>query len=194
MGKPDNTQVANNNDVNTQENNASTDVGATEKTFTQDEVNNMMSDRLKREQAKSAKLVEQAKQEAVEAFKKQQEEDKELSKLSENERLQKRLEKLEKENADLLAKQQLAVMTAQARQELAKDGYTVGDEMLGLIVSNDEEATLNNMNVLKAYTDGIKEQLEAERSKGVTPKTSTQPAEPLSPFEKKMQEIEKGKI
>lgn len=190
MGEPENTQVVDEQQTNTQ----ASDEATAEKTFTQEEVNNMISDRLKREQAKSAKLVEQAKQEALEAFKKQQEEDKELSKLSENERLQKRLEKLEKENADLLAKQQLAVMTAQARQELAKDGYTVGDEMLGLIVSNDEEATLNNMNVLKAYTDGIKEQLESERAKGVTPKTSSQPAEPLSPFEKKMQEIEKGKI
>lgn len=190
MGEPENTQTVDEQQTNTQ----ASDEATAEKTFTQDEVNNMISDRLKREQAKSAKLVEQAKQEALEAFKKQQEEDKELSKLSENERLQKRLEKLEKENADLLAKQQLAMMTAQARQELAKDGYTVSDEMLGLIVSNDEEVTLNNMNVLKAYTDGIKEQLEVERAKGVTPKTSSQPTEPLSPFEKKMQEIKKGKI
>lgn len=172
MGEPDNTQVANNNDVDTQENNASTDVETTEKTFTQDEVNNMISDRLKREQSKTAKLIEQAKQEALEVFKKEQEEEKQLSKLSENERLQKRLEKLEKENADLLATQQLAMMTTQARQELAKDGYVVDDAVLGLIVSKDEETTLNNMNALKAYTDGLKEKWEAERAKGVTPKAN----------------------
>lgn len=189
MGEPGNTQAVDEQQTNTQAGDE-----ATEKTFTQDEVNNMISDRLKREQAKSAKLIEQAKQEALEEFKNQQEEEKALSKLNENERLQKRLEKLEKENADLLANQKLTEMTAQARQELAKDGYAVSDEMLGLIVSNDEEATFNNMNALKVYTDGLKEQWEAERAKGVTPKVSTKPAEPLSAFEKKMQDIMKGKI
>lgn len=148
------------------------------KTFTQEEVNAITGDRVKREQAKHEKLLaeERAKTEQVTAelneLKKQQEE-KQLSKLTNEERLQKKLEKLEKDNADLLAKQKRAEMTAEVRQELSKDGYTVTDGILSLIVTDDVESTSNNMKVFKEYTDGLKEQWETERSKGVTPKAST---------------------
>lgn len=160
------------------------------KTFTQEEVNSMISDRVKREQSKTQKAID----EALNNYKKEQEEEKQLSKMSENERLQKQLEKLQKDNADLLAKQKRAEMTAEARQELSKDGYTVTDSILSLLVTDDVESTSNNMKAFKEYTDGLKEQWETERSKGVTPKASTEPAKPMSAFDKKMQDIMKGKI
>lgn len=160
------------------------------KTFTQEEVNSMISDRVKREQSKTQKAID----EALNNYKKEQEEEKQLSKMSENERLQKQLEKLQKDNADLLAKQKRAEMTAEARQELSKDGYTVTDGILSLLVTDDVESTSNNMKAFKEYTDGLKEQWETERSKGVTPKASTEPAKSMSAFDKKMQDIMKGKI
>lgn len=160
------------------------------KTFTQDEVNAMISDRVKREQSKTQKAID----EALNDYKNKQEEEKQLSKMSENERLQKQLEKLQKDNADLLAKQKRSEMMKEARQELAKDGYSITEGVLDLLVTEDVDSTSNNMKAIKEYTDRLKEQWETERAKGVTPKASTEPSKPVSAFDKKMQDIMKGKI
>lgn len=164
------------------------------KTFTQEEVDRIVGERLKRAEAKTSKEIEKATAEAIENYKQQQENDKRLAKMSEAERLKEELENLKRDNAELMAKQRRAEMTAQARQELAKDGYSVPDNMLSLIVTDDEESTLQNMTALKGYADELRKAWESERAKGVTPQTATQPAEPLSAFDKKLQEINQGRI
>lgn len=162
--------------------------------FTQKDVDRIVGDRLKREEAKKSKELEKAAVEAVENYKKEQENNKRLSKMSEDERFKEEIANLKRENAELMAKQRRAEMTAQARQELAKDGYSVPDNMLSLIVTDDEESTLQNMTALKGYADELRKSWESERAKGVTPQTATQPAEPLSAFDKKLQEINQGRI
>lgn len=163
-----------------------------EKTFTQEEVNEMIEKRLKREKDNQSKVID----EAIEAYKKEQAEKIKLEEMSENERLMKQIDELTNQNKALIEKQTLADLTNQARSELAKDGLNVPDELLGLLVSTDKEQTLANMKAIKGYTDNLHKSFEQEYSKGVTPKIDkdVNSQEAIDPFKQQLLKIQKGEM
>lgn len=128
-------------------------------------------------QAEVDKLIteakEQAANEALEEYKKEQEKQANLEGMSEKERLAKQLEDLEKENKRLVADMKRNQMITQARSEFSKDGLSVPDNILEMIVTTDEQQTLSNMGNLKAFADSLRNEWELEHSKGVTPKVAT---------------------
>lgn len=147
--------------VNTVEQTPQSDDNA-EKGLTQAEVDKLITE-----------AKEQAANEALEEYKKEQEKQANLEGMSEKERLAKQLEDLEKENKRLVAEAKRNQMITQARSEFSKDGLSVPDNILEVIVTTDEQQTLSNMGNLKAFADSLRNEWELEYSKGVTPKVAT---------------------
>ena len=130
------------------------------KTFTQEEVNEMISKRLQRER----KDIE-AK---IEAERKQAEE---LAKLSEQEKASKLLELKEKElNEKIEAFENERLLNETSKQLASKNLPTQFAEMLK---GNDAEKTFENIQLFEAKFNEAVEKVVTERLRGNVPKTTT---------------------
>ena len=130
------------------------------KTFTQDEVNEMISKRLQRER----KDIE-AK---IEAERKQAEE---LAKLSEQEKASKLLELKEKELNDKIRAFENERLLNETSKQLASKNLPI--DFAEMLKGNDAEKTFENIQLFEAKFNEAVEKVVTERLRGNVPKTTT---------------------
>lgn len=120
---------------------------ATEKTFSRDEVAKMIAAETKKARASWEQEAEAKKEEA-----------KKLAKMNAEEKLQHELEQKEAEIAELKRGQTLNEMKSEASKMLSGAGLPQDDELLGLIVSDDAEATKKAVSVITNFASLIKKE------------------------------------
>ena len=130
------------------------------KTFTQDEVNEMISKRLQRER-KDIKAQ-------IEAERKQAEE---LAKLSEQEKASKLLELKEKELNDKIKAFESEKLLNETTKQLASKNLPV--QFAEMLKGNDAEKTFENIQLFEAKFNEAVEKVVTERLRGNVPKTTT---------------------
>ena len=130
------------------------------KTFTQDEVNEMISKRLQRER-KDIKAQ-------IEAERKQAEE---LAKLSEQEKASKLLELKEKELNDKIKAFENEKLLNETSKQLASKNLPI--EFAEMLKGNDAEKTFENIQLFEAKFNEAVEKVVTERLRGNVPKTTT---------------------
>lgn len=128
-----------------------------EKTFTKDEVEQMISDRIKREREKAEADKAEAKR---------------LAKMNADQKKDYEIDKQTKRAEE--AEQKLAryEMQGQARKMFEESGVNVNDDDLSLVVTSEAEATQDNVNKLIAFAKRIREDVKNEMLTGKTPKTN----------------------
>lgn len=136
------------------------------KTFTQDEVNKIVSQRLERQK---------------EQLKAKEDEAKKLSRMNAEQKANYELEKANKRAEEAAAKLARYEMRDSAKQMLADGGFNNADNgLLDLVVTDTAESTQANVNVL---LNAIEEIREDERNKllaGKTPKVGGKEIKPVS--------------
>ena len=130
------------------------------KTFTQDEVNEMISKRLQRER-KDIKAQ-------IEAERKQAEE---LAKLSEQEKASKLLEIKEKELNEKIKAFENEKLLNETSKQLASKNLPI--EFAEMLKGNDAEKTFENIQLFEAKFNEAVEKVVTERLRGNVPKTTT---------------------
>ena len=136
----------------------------TEKTFTQDEMNKILQDRLAREMKKFKKQLEDEKAQAEE-----------LAKLSEADRQKKLFEKQVAEFEATKKAFEQEKMLNETMKQLSQKGLATS--FASILRADDAETTLANINNFEAEFNKAVEARVAERLKGTTPKTSTTKAD-----------------
>ncbi|MGJ0914189.1 DUF4355 domain-containing protein [Enterococcus avium] len=119
----------------------------TGKTFSRDEVAKMIAAETKKARASWEQEAEAKKEEA-----------KKLAKMNAEEKLQHELEQKEAEIAELKRGQTLNEMKSEASKMLSGAGLPQDDELLGLIVSDDAEATKKAVSVITNFASLIKKE------------------------------------
>ena len=127
------------------------------KTFTKDEVEQMISDRIKREREKAEADKAEAKR---------------LAKMNADQKKDYEIDKQTKRAEE--AEQKLAryEMQGQARKMFEESGVNVNDDDLSLVVTSEAETTQDNVNKLIAFAKRIREDVKDEMLTGKTPKTN----------------------
>lgn len=95
---------------------------------------------------------------------------KKLAEMNEAQKANYEKEKLENQLKELMAKNTLAEMTKTARNILADDGISVGDDLLAVLVSTDAEATNKAVESFKTLFKGTVDKAVKEALKGNPPK------------------------
>lgn len=127
----------------------------TGKTFSRDEVAKMIAAETKKARASWEQEAEAKKEEA-----------KKLAKMNAEEKLQHELEQKEAEIAELKRGQTLNEMKSEASKMLSGAGLPQDDELLGLIVSEDAEATKKAVAVITNFASLIKKENARQSTPG----------------------------
>lgn len=137
------------------------------KTFTQDEVNKIVSQRLERQK---------------EQLKAKEDEAKKLSRMNAEQKANYELEKANKRADDAAAKLARYEMRDSAKQMLADGGFMTADNnLLDLVVTDTAESTQANVNVLLTAIEAIREDERNKLLAGKTPRVSGKKVKPLTP-------------
>lgn len=131
----------------------------TEKTYTKDQVNAMIADRLAREQ----KLAEEKQAEA-----------KKLAKMDAEQKQKYELDQANQRAQDAQAQLARYEMQGQARTMFAEAKISAPDDVLKLVVTDKAETTQANVNALTEFAKTIRQSAVDEIMKGKTPKDFTQ--------------------
>lgn len=127
----------------------------TEKTFTQDEVNKIVQDRLAKEKAKNEKAQEEAKK---------------LAKMNAEQKNQYMVEQLQKELEEYKNKEAKNDMIKEANSMLKDNDITLPDEIVAMLIGDNAEATKVCVDSFsKAFKTAV-ERAVNEKLKGKTPK------------------------
>ena len=149
-----------------------TDVEAKEvKTFTQDEVDKMISKRLQRERKDIEAKIEAERKEAEE-----------LAKLSEQEKQKKLFEKQVREFEETKKAFEAERLLNETSKQLASKNLPI--EFAEMLKGEDAESTFNNINVFEAKFNEALEKMVTERLRGSTPKTATIKTSQDNPYSK----------
>ena len=136
------------------------------KTFTQDEVNKIISQRLERQK---------------EQLKAKEDEAKKLSRMNAEQKASYELEKANKRADDAAAKLARYEMRDSAKQMLADGGFTVSDNaLLDLVVTDNAESTQINVETLLKAVEAIREDTRTKLLAGKTPKVGGKEIKPVS--------------
>ena len=135
------------------------------KTFTQDEVNEIINKRLQRER-KDIKAQ-------IEAERKQAEE---LAKLSEQEKASKLLELKEKELNDKIRAFESEKLLNETTKQLASKNWPI--DFAEMLKGDDAEKTFENIQLFEAKFNEAVEKVVTERLRGNVPKTTTSSSNP----------------
>ncbi|EJX80316.1 DUF4355 domain-containing protein [Enterococcus faecium] len=127
----------------------------TGKTFSRDEVAKMIAAETKKARASWEKELEAKKEEA-----------KKLAKMNAEEKLQHELEQKEAEIAELKRNQTLSEMKSEASKMLSSASLPQDDELLGLIVSEDAEATKKAVSIITKFASQIKKENARQSTPG----------------------------
>lgn len=127
----------------------------TEKTFTQDEVNKIVQDRLAKEKAKNEKAQEEAKK---------------LAKMNAEQKNQYMMEQLQKELEEYKTKEAKNNMIKEANSMLKDNDITLPDEVVAMLIGDNAEDTKVCVDSFsKAFKTAV-ERAVNEKLKGKTPK------------------------
>lgn len=127
----------------------------TEKTFTQDEVNKIVQDRLAKEKAKNEKAQEEAKK---------------LAKMNAEQKNQYMVEQLQKELEEYKTKEAKNDMIKEANSMLKDNDITLPDEVVAMLIGDNAEDTKICVDSFsKAFKTAV-ERAVNEKLKGKTPK------------------------
>lgn len=149
-----------------------TDVEVKEvKTFTQDEVDKMISKRLQRERKDIEAKIEAERKEAEE-----------LAKLSEQEKQKKLFEKQVREFEETKKAFEAERLLNETSKQLASKNLPI--EFAEMLKGEDAESTFNNINVFEAKFNEALEKMVTERLRGSTPKTATIKTSQDNPYSK----------
>lgn len=147
----------------------------TEKTYTKDQVNAMIADRLAREQ----KLAEEKQAEA-----------KKLAKMDAEQKQKYELDQANQRAQDAQAQLARYEMQGQARSMFAEAKISAPDDVLNLVVTDKAETTQANVNALTEFAKTIRQSAVDEIMKGKTPKDFTQTQVTTADYNKMtMQEV-----
>lgn len=136
------------------------------KTFTQDEVNKIVSQRLERQK---------------EQLKAKEDEAKKLSRMNAEQKANYELEKANKRAEEAAAKLARYEMRDSAKQMLADGGFSNADNsLLDLVVTDTAESTQENVNVLLTAIEAIREDERNKLLAGKTPKVGGKEIKPVS--------------
>lgn len=127
----------------------------TGKTFSRDEVAKMIAAETNKAKAAWEKELEEKKEEA-----------KKLAKMNAEEKLQHELEQKEAEIAELKRNQTLSEMKSEASKMLSSASLPQDDELLGLIVSEDAEATKKAVSIITKFASQIKKENARQSTPG----------------------------
>ncbi|EPH68304.1 hypothetical protein D931_00028 [Enterococcus faecium 13.SD.W.09] len=127
----------------------------TGKTFSRDELAKIVAAETKKARASWEQEAEAKKEEA-----------KKLAKMNAEEKLQHELERKEAEIAELKRGQTLNEMKSEASKMLSGAGLPQDDELLGLIVSEDAEATKKAVAVITKFASQIKKENARQSTPG----------------------------
>ena len=130
------------------------------KTFTQDEVNEMISKRLQRERKDIKAQIEAERKEAEE-----------LAKLSEAEKQKKLFEKQVREFEETKKAFEAERLLNETSKQLASKNLPI--EFAEILKGEDAESTFNNINVFEAKFNEALEKMVTERLRGSVPKVAT---------------------
>ena len=130
------------------------------KTFTQEEVNEMISKRLQRERKDIEAKVEAERKEAEE-----------LAKLSEQEKASKLLEIKEKELNEKIKAFENEKLLNETSKQLASKNLPI--QFAEMLKGNDAEKTFENIQLFEAKFNEAVEKVVTERLRGNAPKTTT---------------------
>lgn len=149
-----------------------TDVEVKEvKTFTQDEVDKMISKRLQRERKDIEAKIEAERKEAEE-----------LAKLSEQEKQKKLFEKQVREFEETKKAFEAERLLNETSKQLASKNLPI--EFAEMLKGEDAESTFNNINVFETKFNEALEKMVTERLRGSTPKTATIKTSQDNPYSK----------
>ncbi|MGZ9466100.1 DUF4355 domain-containing protein [Staphylococcus epidermidis] len=125
-----------------------------EKTFSQEEVSQMIKDRLTRERRKSDERIKEAIEEAEK-----------LAKMNKDQKNQYELEKLLKENEELKVEKALSQMKNETRSMLNESGLENFDQqIINIIVNTDAETTKKNV---ESYTNLLNQMVKINVEKAL---------------------------
>lgn len=127
---------------------------------------------------KFAKWREKSEAEKAEAAK--------IAKMNEAEKQKYELEKLQKETAELKDQVKRSELSKKVSSQLRAKDIEPTDDVLGLIVTNDEEQTDSNLEKFVTAVEATVKAREEQRAKGKAPKNYGQ-NEPLSPIQAKIE-------
>lgn len=127
----------------------------TGKTFSRDDVAKMIAAETKKARASWEQEAEAKKEEA-----------KRLAKMNAEEKLQHELEQKEAEIAELKRNQTLSEMKSEASKMLSSASLPQDDELLGLIVSEDAEATKKAVSIITKFASQIKKENARQSTPG----------------------------
>ena len=150
-----------NNVVNNEVENKNVKVDTVEvKTFTQEEVDKMITKRLQRERKDIKAQIEAERKEAEE-----------LAKLSEQEKQKKLFEKQVREFEETKKAFEAERLLNETSKQLASKNLPI--EFAEMLKGEDAESTFNNINVFEAKFNEALEKMVTERLRGATPKVAT---------------------
>lgn len=132
---------------------------ATEKTFTQSEVDDLIKKRL----AKQEKSFDKRMQEKLDEAEK-------LRKMNETQKAEYEQEKQRAYIAELEAKINRSGLEREASKMLSEGGIVVDDKILGLVVKDTAEATQEAVEGFVALVNALADKKVSEKLKGKTPK------------------------
>ena len=147
------------------------DKGA-EKTFTQAELDKMISDRLAREKAK---LEKDAKDAAAAKLAEAQKEAEKKAKMDAEQRAQYEKEQLEKRIQELEQAQTKAALGRTVSALLAENDIPANDNLVDMLIGVDEDGTSARVDAFVKAVQAEVDRKEKERAKGTTPKTGAKP-------------------
>lgn len=125
------------------------------KTYTQEEVDRIVTQRLTREKAKTKQEMDEAKK---------------LANMDAQQKIEYERDKLQKELDELKKANTLNEMSTQTRKMLSDSGITVSDDLLSMMVSTDAEKTKKAVDsFVKLFNDHVEKEVK-ERLKGKAPK------------------------
>lgn len=127
----------------------------TEKTFTQDEVNKIVQDRLAKEKAKNEKAQEEAKK---------------LAKMNAEQKQQYMVEQLQKELEEYKNKEAKNDMIKEANSMLKDNDITLPDEVVAMLIGDNAEDTKVCVDSFSKSFKTAVERAVNEKLKGKTPK------------------------
>lgn len=104
-----------------------------------------------------------------------------VKELSDEEKATKAQQEKDDEIAKLKSQIKIAESTQQADEVLKDAGLTVGKDILGIVVAEDDQQTLKNVKALINYTQDQQAKWEVRRNTGTTPKKTTGTTE-VDPF------------
>lgn len=129
------------------------------RTYTDEELDDIIAKKIAKERAKHEKELEEAKKEAEK-----------LAKMNADQKKEYEIEQLKQENEKLKATQVRSELSREAAKLLDAEGIQATQDMLDFVVASDAETTQSN---IEKFTKIIKAQVEAaevKRNTGDTPK------------------------